>query len=57
MHSAAAANAPFGVFPPRFRLGGREGEATFKFHTKGKSGALSRDEPYTVIRIGGLQVP
>jgi hypothetical protein len=31
------------------------GDATFKFHTRGKSGRLSRDESYTVIRLEGLQ--
>jgi hypothetical protein len=31
------------------------GDATFKFYTKGKSGRLSRDEAYTVVRLEGLQ--
>jgi hypothetical protein len=31
------------------------GDATFKFHTRGKSGRLSRDAPYTVIHLEGLQ--
>lgn len=32
----------------------KPGAATFKFFTKGKSGALSREENYTTVRVEGL---
>jgi hypothetical protein len=31
------------------------GDGTFKLHTKGKSGRLSRDEAYSVVHLEGLQ--